>query len=511
MIQSRIHARRALPLLLLALAAAAPAAAQKAPFKGLDAYVEKSMKDWEVPGLALAIVKDGQVVYEKGYGVRELGKPDAVDPQTLFAIGSSSKAFTATLMAMLVDSGKVKWTDPVTDYLPWFRTYDPYVTREMTIRDLLTHRSGLSRGDELWYGTTLPRDSIIWRIRWQKPSWGFRSRFGYNNIMFLTAGQVEAAVTGRTWDELVRERIFQPLGMARTVTSTEALPRMSDVATPHEKIDGTVKPIRWRNIDNIAPAGSIVSDVEDMSKWLRLQLADGAWQGKQLVSAKQLEQTHAPQMLIDISAEARKLHPTTHFSTYGNGWFLVDYRGREVIHHGGNIDGFSAEVDLVPEEKLGIVILTNLNGTALRDALPYRIYDMVFGGPQKDWSTAYLALRDKALQRADSVREAMEKKRVAGTKPTLALPAYVGTYRDTMYGDVAVTLEDGHLVLRRGPGFTYDLEHWQYDTFRAISRYEADAKSFVTFDLDATGTPAVLRIRNLADFERVPDTKEGSR
>ena len=254
--------------LLLIAAVAQVSFAQNGSLNGFDDYVNKAMKEWEVPGIAVAIIKGDQIVLAKGYGVRKLGDPTPVDERTLFAIGSSSKAFTAASVAMLVDGGKVKWDDPVTKYLPEFEMYDPYVTRELTVRDLLTHRSGLQRGDFLWYGTELDRDEILKRTRYLKPSWSLRSTFGYQNLMYLAAGQLVSRVSGKTWDEFIRERFFVPLGMTASSTSINELKTANNVATPHSKIEDKVTVIPWRNIDNIAPAGSINSNVVEMAQWV---------------------------------------------------------------------------------------------------------------------------------------------------------------------------------------------------------------------------------------------------
>ena len=235
--------------------------AQNAPLQGFDDYVNKALKDWEVPGVAIAVVKDDKVVFAKGYGVRELGKPEMVDEKTLFAIGSSSKAFTSAAIAMLVDEGKLKWDDHVTKYLPGFQLFDPYVTREMTVRDLLTHRIGLERGDQLWYATDYSRDEVLRRIRFLEPSSSMRSKFGYQNVMYLAAGQIVPSVTTKSWDDFIGERIFTPLGMKETNTSIRLLKGKTDVAAPHQTIDDKVQPVPYRLIDNIGPAGSINSNV----------------------------------------------------------------------------------------------------------------------------------------------------------------------------------------------------------------------------------------------------------
>lgn len=252
-------------VLLLCLSASAATA----PPPDIDAYVARVMKTFEVPGLSLAIVKDGQIVLTKGYGVRETGKLEPVDEHTLFGIASNTKAFTATALAMLVDEGKLRWDDPVVRHLPWFQLYDPYVTRELTVRDLLTHRSGLGlgAGDLLfWPGTTFTRDEILHRMRYVKPASSFRSRYAYDNILYLAAGQIIPAITGKSWDDFVRERIFSPVGMTSSTTTVSGFKRGQNVATPHARIEGQVQPIPWMNIDNTAPAGAINSSAADMAK-----------------------------------------------------------------------------------------------------------------------------------------------------------------------------------------------------------------------------------------------------
>ena len=283
--------------------------------RDLPAYASQAVTDWGIPGLAIAVVKDDSVVFAQGFGVRKLGDPAPVTPRTLFAIGSCTKAFTAATLAMLADSGKLAWDDPVTQYLKGFQLYDPYVTRELTVRDLLTHRSGLMRGDALWYATPYDRDEVLRRIRYLKPSWSFRSRYGYQNIMFLAAGQLVPAVTGMTWDDFVQRRLFAPLGMTATNTSVTALARAADVATPHERVAGKEQPVAWRNIDNIGPAGAINSNVLDMAQWLRLQLGTGSYRGARLISAAAMKEMHAPQTLVPLDSD--KSDATANAGTLG--------------------------------------------------------------------------------------------------------------------------------------------------------------------------------------------------
>jgi CubicO group peptidase (beta-lactamase class C family) len=492
--------------LTLALCVAPCAFAQEAPLQGFDEYVNKALKDWEVPGVGIAIVKGDKVVLAKGYGVRKIGDPTPVDERTIFAIGSSSKAFTAAALAMLVDEGKIKWDDPVTKYLPGFELYDAYASKEMTVRDLLCHRSGLDRGDLMWYGSEFSRDEIIRRARHLKPSWSFRSQFGYQNIMYLAAGQIIPAVTGKSWDDFIKDRFFKPLGMAASSTSVNELKSSNNLATPHGKIEEKVVAIPWRNIDNIAPAGSINSNIAEMTAWVRLQLADGEFAGKRLLSSGAIKEMQKSHTIVPYDPPWSLLFPDAHFVNYGLGWLLSDYRGRKVVEHGGNIDGMSALVAFVPEEKLGLVVLTNLSGSEMRTALKLRIIDAFMGGEAKDWSASHL----KTMKSFEAQGKAAEKKRnderVKDTKPSLALDKYAGTYQDEMYGDVKVEQdESGKLLMRYGPAFTGDLEHWHYDTFQAAWRDRGLGKSLVTFTLNAQGKVDAVKIQNMADFKRAPD------
>ena len=483
------------------------AAAQKAasPFQGFDAYVTKTMQDWKDPGLAIAIVHNDSIVLMKGYGTRTMGTTQPVDEHTLFAIGSSSKAFTATLVAMLVDEGKMRWDDPATQYLPGFQLYDPFVTRELTVRDLLTHRSGLTRGDLVWYATDYGSDEILRRVRYLKPTWSVRTRFGYQNIMYLAAGQAASHAAGKSWSDLVQERIFSPLGMTESNTSTRALAGRSNVATPHTEIDDTLRTVPWHNIDAIGPAGSINSSVSDMIKWVRFQLAEGKVGGKSLVSASALGETHQAQMVIPVSADARAVNPYTHLSSYGMGWFLSDYRGRQLDQHGGNIDGMSAMVAIMPEEKIGLVILTNANGSPVPTIVMNRALDALLGAPARDWNAEYMKSRTKMVARAKEAQQKRLAQRVTGTSPSLSLDKYAGTYTDSMYGDARVQLENGKLALTFGKTFDGELEHWHYDTFRAHWKDRALGQGFVTFALDADGKVKTVDIDGIGTMGRKPD------
>ena len=436
----------------------------------IDAYAAKAGRDWKVPGFAVAVVKDDKVVFAKGYGLRVLGKPEPVDENTLFAIASNSKAFTSAALAMLVDEGKVKWDDPVTKYLPSFQLYDPYVTRELTIRDLLSHRSGLGTfgGDLLWYESQYGRDEILYRIRFLKPTSSFRSRFGYQNILFLAAGEVVAKVTGKSWDELVKERFFEPLHMNRTITLNSELAKAENVATPHNEVNESIRVIRYGNVDNIGAAGGIKSSVTDMAQWLRLQLGRGTYETKKLFAAERSREMWTPHTVFSgISAEAEKFNPTRHFNLYGLGWILSDYHGRLMVSHGGGLDGMTSQVVMLPEERLGVVVLTN-SETPLGSIVANKVIDEFLNVPDRDWSKDFLARSGQNAAASRAAAKKIEDSRVPNTKTSLPLSAYAGTYTGAMYGDAKVSVEDGKLVLRLlpSPFFVGDLEHWHFDIFR---------------------------------------------
>jgi CubicO group peptidase (beta-lactamase class C family) len=501
---------RTIWVLIVVMVCALCTTAQNGTLDGLDDYINKAIKDWEVPGLAIAIVKDDKVVFAKGFGVRKLGDPTPVDEHTLFAIGSSSKAFTAAGIAMLVDEGKLKWDDPATKYLPEFQTYDPYVTRELTVRDLLSHRSGLERGDLLWYGTDLDRDEILRRTRFIKPTWSLRSTFGYQNLMYLAAGQLAARVSGKSWDDVIRERIFIPLGMMSSNTSIRDFKEGGNVAAPHAKVDDKVLVIPYRLIDNIGPAGSINSNAVDMAQWVRLQLGSGTFEGKKIFSPAVAREMHTSQTVIRLEGQNALIYSEAHLMNYGLGWFLSDYKGRKLVEHGGAIDGMRAEVALVPEEKLGIVILTNMNGSLVAMPLVYRIIDAYMKQPEKDWSGDLLKTFKRLTEQGAAAAQRAEATRVTGTKPSLPIENFAGTYRNDLYGDVKITASGDKLSLRFGPAWVSDLEHWHFDTFRAkFSGGAGVTNATVTFALNAQGKAdtVTLGMPGVSDypFKRVVD------
>jgi len=470
--------------------------AQPLPLGDLDAYIQKAIEDWNVAGMAIAIVKEDNLVYARGFGFKDIDRKTPVDEHTLFAIGSTSKAFTVGLIGMLVDEEKVEWDDKVADHLPEFQLFDPYVTREFTIRDLLCHRSGLSRGDQLWYGSSFTREEVINRIRFLEPSWSFRSRYGYQNIMFLVAGQLIARVTGNSWDENIKERIFKPLGMDESNTSITAFKPGDNVSTPHGGGRDSLYTIPWRNIDNIAPAGSINSSVVDMARWLRLQLGSGTFEGKEFWSEGVQREMHSPHTIT-----GRLRTGLSHFGLYGLGWALQDYRGRYVASHGGGIDGMNALVALLPEENLGLVMLSNVGRNPIMSRLMYRIFDAYLGVPEEEW-------RDVGEPEPPSAEEA-ERPRPErpeppeGTMPSLPLERYEGNYTSQMCGDVKVELRDGKLFLSFQAYPSAVLEHRHLDTFRASFQDHLLSDTDVSFTIDAAARVTEMTVSGVGVFRRV--------
>ena len=505
---------RFLALVLLAVLAASFAPAQT-PLnnvtRDLDAFAARVLKEFEVPGLAVAIVKDGKVVLAKGYGIRKLGELTPVDENTLFGIASNTKAFTAAALAMLVDEGKISWDDAVTKHLPAFQLYDPYVTREMTIRELLTHRSGLGlgAGDLLWWPPTdYSREEIIRRFRYVKPATSFRSRYAYDNVLYMVAGQVLSAVTGKTWDDFIKERIFTPVGMTTSNTSVAALTASRDAATPHAKVDGRLKAITPLPLENVGPAGAINSSVAEMAKWLIAQLNRGQIvEGLRLFSEQRSRDMWSAQTITPLGDPPPHLAALrANFSAYGLGWGLTEYRGFKIVSHTGGLMGFVSRVTLVPDLNLGVVVLTNQQSGGAFQSMTYRILDHFMSAPAADWVAGFKKSEEMALARAAEAEKRLASTRAADSKPSLPLAKYAGRYADAWYGDISISLENDKLVLRfsHTPLLVGELEHWQHDTFVARWRDRSlEADAFVTFSLKPDGTIEQMKmaaVSPLTDF-----------
>jgi len=484
-------------------AAPVTAAVAQAPAYNLQADVERVMKEFDVPGIAIAVVKDGKVVATQGFGVRKRGEPARVDGQTIFEIASNSKAFTAAALAMLVDQGKLAWDDPVIKHLPDFRMHDAYVTAEMTIRDLLVHRSGLGlgAGDLLWWPTTtFSTDEIIHNLRYVKPATSFRSAYAYDNLLYIVAGKIIAAKSGKTWGETMHEWILQPVGMTGTTTSLEENAKFANVSAPHSKIAGKAVPVKAMPVSNAVGAVGINTSAEDIARWMNVLLENGkVGEGKRLWSDKQAREMWTAQTPMTISTPRPPLAATKpNFFAYGLGFQLRDYQGKLVALHGGALQGFYSRVMLVPEAKLGIAIFTNAESGPSLSALQYRLLDQHLGVAPTDWIGRYAEM-DQEMRAKEAARVKGEaSSRAASSKPSLALAAYAGEYEDAWYGKMNVARSGNKLVMSfsRTPDLTGEMEHFQHDTF--IVRWKErnfNADAYVTFSLDHDGSIERVRMK----------------
>ncbi len=501
------------PAVLVGLAPAGSAAAQQVPGAppGLDRHVTQVMRAFEVPGVALTIVKDGAVVVAKGYGLRKIGDDAPVDAHTRFGIASNTKAFTATALALLVEEGKLEWDAPVIEYLPWFQMWDPWVTREITVRDLLVHRSGLGlgQGDLLgWPPSTRTREEIVRRIRYLKPVTSFRSAYAYDNVLYHVAALVIEEVSGKTWEEFVSSRILARLGMNETRVSRASTREPGNVATPHARIEGVVHPVQPFDATNTNASGGINSTAADMANWLIVQLDSGrVADGSRLFAPRTTRELWSPVTPMPIVRPPRGLEPlATDYRGYALAFVVQEYRGRKMVTHTGSLPGYVSRVAMIPEQRLGVAVLTNQEARAAYEAISYRVLDHYLEAPATDWLAAYvsvLAREDSARAAAGGGEEATHE--VAGP-PSLPRDAYAGTYTDTWYGDVTVGREDGGLVIRfsKTPALVGDLEHYRHDTFIARWRdRELRADAYVTFGLDPGGAVEEVKMRAvspLTDF-----------
>ena len=491
--------------LLLALSAACRAQISQPE---LDAYVARAVKTFDVPGIAVAIVKDGRVVMAKGYGVKKLGEPAPITENTLFGIGSNTKAFTAATIATLVDEGKLSWDDNVSQKLPGFAMYDPYASHEMTVRDLLCHRSGLSLGEGdmlLWPRTTYSRAEIVRRIRYMKPAYSFRSKYAYSNLMFIAAGELIAAVNGKSWEDSVRERILAPLGMTTSNFSNSDLKPDMDFAWPHTRVDGKMKADEMENKDTISSAGAINSSVADMAKWMIAQLNHGRISNdKRLFSETQWHEMWSPQTIVPSENDPGPLAGlNTDFAAYGLGWGLREYHGHKIVGHSGGLMGFLTRVLMVPDENLGVVVLTNFDSSdGPMNAIAYRVVDSYLGLTGNDWIASWRASDEKSQHEADEKMKKAATDRAANSQPSLPLEKYAGTYNDAWYGPATIALKDGRLTFKldRSEGATGDMLPWQHDTFKVHWSLE---DAFLTFALRPDGTIdhfTMVPVSPLADF-----------
>lgn len=512
-----------LPFLLLSALATGTLAAQN-PLQDLDSYIENSMAAWQIPGLAVAVVKDDRVVFLRGYGVRQTDRDARVDEKTIFPLGSLTKAFTALAVALLVDAGKLAWDDPVTKYLPWLEFADPWVTRNVTVRDLLSHR--VAGG---WGGSSYPF-TLITGIRWDEAlrrmrylggeGDGFRSRFEYDNANYWAAGALVEAVAGMPWKDFVRSRIFQPLGMASATTDHYALwdpramipcyecgleshtmsmedARVRNIAVPHRR-DGervVTAPIYPFEHD---PSGSLYANITDAAQWLRLQLGAGMFNGQRLLRPETFAEMHRPQ--ITMPADAVLVPVGGNLRAYGFGWDVTNYRGKKAVMHGG---GFAAYIGMLPEERLGVVVLGNLE-TQLREALVLHVLDAYLGAPLRDWSKELLDEARLARERGRAQRERAAAEQPPDDQLPVVVSTYVGVYTHRAFGDVSVEHVDGKLVLSFVGGQIGDLQGWGQDRFRVNWRGPVPFRTFVSFSVNGAAAESLTLQFPAATFRRTP-------
>ena len=466
-------------------------------YEELDSYIAQAVDSFNVPGFAVGIIKNGNVILAKGYGVKNTDTDKLVDTETIFGIASCSKAFTAACLAILVDDGTLKWSDRVIEHYPEFQLYDPYITKEFRIDDLLSHRSGLITfdGDLLWYGSDYDRKEIVRRIRFRKNEHGFREKFGYQNVMYIAAGELIEKISGKTWDEFVQERIFEPLNMKSTSTTNSGFSDNINIAYPH--IDR--EPLEFLNYDNCGPAASINTSVDDLLKWVELMINKGVYKNNTIFSEKEYYTLTSPHTIIN-AGPGEKINGT-HFYSYGLGWFIYDYQGRKIVQHGGGLPGFHSKVVFIPEDSLGYVILANqLSG--LVPAIDKKILDFFVLKPEyqdeaKDWASINLQGNKKQEERKKAKEKEKIESRISGTKPSFELKNYTGIYEDKMYGKAKITLKDDKLFFKMLPSakmFQSELIHWHNDTFSFKLKDEFLPEGYLTFSMNGKNNPEYFTI-----------------
>jgi CubicO group peptidase (beta-lactamase class C family) len=456
----------------------------------VEGILQAALKAWNAPGLAAVIVKDDRVVFLGGVGVRKIGDDTLVTPDTVFPFASLTKAFTATALGQLIDDGKADWDDPVRKHLRSFRLQDPLADRDVRLRDLLCHRTGLARHELLWYRAPWSVEETVRRMQFLEPHTPFRTTFEYNNLPYLAAGLAISETAGKPWPELMKQRILDPLGMKNVVFTSSEAQKKKDVATPHRRgADGKPVAIPWYPDDaQLRAAGSLKGSVRDLAPWLRTQLNGGQLDGKQIVSAKALLETHTPQIIVAVSAAVAREKGRTQ-SAYGLGWHVQDYRGHLVIEHGGANDGFRGRIILLPKERIGIALLVNLEETALLTAVGDSLVDLLLGLEKRDWNAHHL--RSPREDEAEARKKALPKQQ-KGTRPSCDLDAYAGKYHEDAYGDAEI-VRDGTELRLRWSSFAGPLRHYHFDSF-VVTDASRLTNELVRFSLDGDGKIAELHL-----------------
>ncbi|MFA5403881.1 MAG: serine hydrolase [Ignavibacteria bacterium] len=474
---------------------------------GYEQYVENAMKDWKVKGCAVAIVKNGKIVYTKGFGLRDVKNNLPVTPNTLFAIGSCSKAFTSASVCLMVDEGKIDFDKPIITYYPNFKLQDDYVTTHITVKDLLCHRSGFPRHDFAWYGAdNLSRKDIVDALRYLEPSKGFRETWQYQNIMFTTAGYLVEVVSGEKWENIITKKIFEPLEMKSSNLSVNESQKTTDFAKPYAERNDVVKEIPFRNLDAMGPAGSINSNVTDMANWIIMQINGGKFNEKQILSDASLRQTQTPQMVVPSS-----ISEEVFYNLYGMGWMITSYRGHLRVEHGGNIDGFSASVCFFPKDSIGIVVLTNMDGTSLTSVARNYAIDKLLGLSEIDWSDRLLGDKKKAIEMIKEQKEKKDPNKVEGTEPSHPLKSYNGKYEHPAYGTIEIIFGDDKLIADFH-SMKAELKHYHYDIFETVDKNDVVPNIKITFytnykgEIDKLSAPLQDGVKDI-EFKKVIEKK----
>ena len=481
------------PAILLALALSLTLQAQSVQqqVNQLDTYIQEAIKVWNPPGLAVTVVKDGQIIFSKGYGVRTLGEENLVDEHTLFVCASTTKAFTAAAMAMLVDEGKVNWDDHVIDHLPNIQLNDPYMTREITVRDLLTHRTGIGNTDYLWSWMSISGDSALYKMRDPKPAYSLRSSFIYQNLMYLAAGRVIEAASGQSWESFLTERIYQPLGMNETYATYEMVKDKANKADAHYPYEEEIIRIDQTVADEIGPAGSMWSSISDMGKWVDFLLNNGIHRGDTLIQPGSFSELFKPQQVIP----GNQFYPTQQLTkpnwrTYGLGWFQHDYRGKMVQFHTGSLPGMVAICGLLPEENIGVYVMGNLDHVELRHAIMYTSFDLFMDDEiTRDWSTELKSLYDSLAN-----EEKEEPKRITNTQPVVPLQQIIGRYSNSQYGVIEISRDDQSIRFNLNNTIKGSMEHWHYDTYQLTFDKVWYGKSMINFRMNSEGDISYLEV-----------------
>lgn len=437
-------------------------------FDGFDIFMDTLMQKWHVPGMSVTVVKDDDVIYQQGFGYRDVENKQPVTPETIFAIGSSSKAFTAMGLAILADDGLLDLDQPIRHYMPDFEVMDKFATERMTATDLVTHRSGLPRHDMMWYNTSRSRKDLFSKLKYLEPSKDFRTFMQYQNLMFMTAGYLIEVISGKTWEEFTRERIFAPLGMTSSNFSVNDTQKADNYSLPYEKEDDQERQqIPFRNIDAIGPAGSINSNGVDMANWLRVNLNKGKLGDEQIVSEEMIAEMQSRQMPIINKAmmfTVLDTHPEVGQGSYGMGWFIQNYRGTKWVHHGGSIDGFIAQVAMLPQKNIGVVCLSNLGGAHVPIAVACNVFDRLLEKEAIDWDSLLEDFTNTAKNGLKEANQQLLDSRKPDTSPSHAIDDYTGDYEHDGYGIFSVTMEDGTLYGCYN-NINYALDHLHYDVF----------------------------------------------